>query len=84
MKIIAFIVAVSALSIVVIAFLIWNKGYLLSEMDWDADGKTSLSEMLDALNIGRRPIMKDGVQCQEFFRLKDGLPVRVDCGRREN
>ncbi|MCL2656180.1 MAG: hypothetical protein FWD62_01960 [Betaproteobacteria bacterium] len=76
------IAVASILAIVVVtglAILILRTGYTIQEMDWDSNGKTTISEMLRAIDIGRRPIMKEGQECQEYFHFKDGLPVRVVC-----
>jgi len=61
------------------ALLIWRTGYSVAEMDWDANGRTSLAEMLNALDVGRRLTTRNGVVCKEYFDLKDGLLVRLDC-----
>ena len=62
-----------------VAILIWRTGYSIHEMDWDSDEQTSFAEMWRAIDVGRRSVQKEGVDCQEFFSLKDGLPIRVDC-----
>ena len=54
-------------------------GYSWDEMDWNSDGQTSFEEFLETTDIDKRPTVKDGHKCVEFYRLKDGLPVRVDC-----
>jgi hypothetical protein len=59
--------------------LILNAGYSIDEMDWDSDGRTTLTEMFRSIDVRRREVKRDGVECQEFYNLKDGLPVRVDC-----
>ncbi|THF61970.1 hypothetical protein [Pseudothauera rhizosphaerae] len=59
--------------------LVLRTGYSIQEMDWNSDGETTVSEMLRAIDIGRRSIRKDGLECQEYFSFKDGLPVRVVC-----
>jgi hypothetical protein len=48
-------------------------------MDWNENGWTGVGEILVAENISRRPILQDSRRCVEYFRLKDGLPVRVSC-----
>ena len=52
------------------------------DMDWDADGFTSPSDLLRASDIGRHEVTQDGLTCLEYFALKDGLPVKVVCPRR--
>lgn len=48
-------------------------------MDWDGNGRVTLSEFLAGADIGSRPIVLNGQDCIERFSLKDGRPVRVDC-----
>lgn len=76
------LVAIGVLAILLglgIAILVWRTGYSVSEMDWDSDGETSLGEMWRSIDVGRRPTKKDGMECQEFYSLKDGLPIRIVC-----
>ncbi|EGK70166.1 hypothetical protein METUNv1_03553 [Methyloversatilis universalis FAM5] len=75
----AAIAVLAVLILVGVATLVWQTGYSISEMDWDSDGETSLAELWRAIDVGRRSAKRDGVYCQEFFNLKDGLPIRVDC-----
>ena len=49
--------------------------YGLSDMDWNRDGHVSFAEVLASADIGAR---LQG-ECREFFSLKDGATVRVDC-----
>lgn len=73
------IAVLGILTVVGVTVLVWKTGYSISEMDWDSDGETSLAEMWRAIDVGRRPTKHDGEDCHEFFNLKDGLPIRVDC-----
>lgn len=61
------------------AFSVFTKGYSWKEMDWNGDGKTSLAELLESSDIDYRSIRRDSVECIEYYRLKDGLPVKVSC-----
>jgi hypothetical protein len=36
---------------------------------------------MSGADIGTRDFWKDGIHCREYFRLKDGLPVRTVCPR---
>jgi hypothetical protein len=56
-----------------------QSGYGWSERDWNSDGHTSIGEFFEAADIGSRPITQVGKSCVEYFSLKDGMPVRVDC-----
>jgi hypothetical protein len=54
-------------------------GYGWSERDWNGDGHTSFGEFFEATDIRTRPVTRDARTCVEYFRLKDGLSVRIDC-----
>ena len=54
-------------------------GYRWSEMDWDSDGRTTLSEFLYAADIGKRAAIHGPRSCTVYYAYKDGMPVRVDC-----
>ena len=54
-------------------------GYGWSERDWNRDGRTSFGEFFEATDIRTRPVTQDARTCVEYFRLKDGLSVRIDC-----
>jgi ABC-type antimicrobial peptide transport system permease subunit len=58
-----------------------KKGYGWAEMDWNQDGRTSISEFLASSDIGRRAAHRDGQECVEYYAYKDGLPVKVVCAR---
>lgn len=73
------LVLLALVIVLAVAALIRQTGYSVSEMDWNSDGETSVAEMWRAIDVGRRPTVQDGVECQEYFRFKDGLPVRIDC-----
>lgn len=62
-----------------LAVLAFRTGYSVQEMDWNSDGTTSIGELLRAIDVGRRSIVKDGNECQEYYNLKDGVPVRIVC-----
>jgi hypothetical protein len=40
-------------------------GYSLEEMDWNNDGETSLNELLDASDIGKRTTIENNKTCTE-------------------
>ncbi|HTQ03853.1 MAG TPA: hypothetical protein VMI54_08345 [Polyangiaceae bacterium] len=50
-----------------------------SDMDWNGDGRTSFAELAQSADVGVRPTLQNGKECEEFFSLKDGLTVRVRC-----
>lgn len=47
------------------------------EMDWDRNGTTSLFELIESSDIGKRVISVKGEDCTEYFSLKDGLPLNT-------
>ena len=49
------------------------------EMDWNGDGRVSIAEFLEGSDVGRRSVTSGDSECTEFFRYKDGMPIRVDC-----
>ena len=53
--------------------------YSLETMDWNQDGRTSISELIDSIDIKTRKVVFNGRRCLEYFRLKDGLPVKRTC-----
>lgn len=81
--ILAVIVCLPLLYVLGRGFSAYSKRYPWAEMDWDGDGRTSLREFLAASDIGRRTVIRDGVQCIEYYRYKDGLPLKVVCPPRE-
>jgi hypothetical protein len=56
-----------------------QQGYSWSEMDWDQDGNTSLTEFISASDIGRREIKKSKIACTEYYNYKDGLGIKTTC-----
>lgn len=56
--------------------IVLGQGYSWSEMDWNSDGTTTISEFFMSADIGRT---KDGPSCTLFYSLKDGLPIKRVC-----
>lgn len=54
-------------------------GFSVAEMDWNMDGQTTISELIQASDIGERPIRVNGVDCKEFYSLKDAMTISTDC-----
>jgi hypothetical protein len=54
-------------------------GYAWSDRDWNRDGHTTFSEFFEAADIRTRPVTQRAATCVDYFRLKDGLSVRIDC-----
>ena len=57
----------------------FQQGYDWSEMDWNQDGSTTISEFIVSTDIGIRTVQQNGQECTEYFAYKDGLPVKVIC-----
>ncbi|MGO4851174.1 hypothetical protein AB4093_36195, partial [Inquilinus sp. 2KB_12] len=62
-----------------LAFHALEHGYRWSEMDWDSDGRTTISEFFSAADIGKRAALEGPNSCTVYYAYKDGLPVRIDC-----
>lgn len=60
-------------------FASWKQGYSQSEMDWDQNGSTSISEFIQASDVGKRSVEKNDQACAEYFAYKDGLPIKTIC-----
>ncbi|WP_408950460.1 hypothetical protein [Lysobacter sp. Hz 25] len=56
-----------------------DKGYSWSDMDWNRDGNTSLSEFLSAGDVGMRQTKRYDRDCKEYFSYKDRLPIKTVC-----
>ncbi len=50
-----------------------------AQMDWNNDGRVDLGEIFYAMDVGQREVKQDSQQCIEYFNLKDGLPLKIDC-----
>lgn len=53
--------------------------YPYGDMDWNHDGKTSFSELLDATDIGRQELQIGEDKCTRYFAYKDGQTIKVIC-----
>lgn len=60
-------------------FISFNKGYSAAEMDWNQDGKTTISEIISGSDVGKRAIILNDVNCFEYYFLKDGLTAKIVC-----
>lgn len=78
-------VVIAAIGLIFLAYFVacgissLSHGYSWSEMDWNQDGTTSISEFFAASDIGKRSVISAGKECIEYFAYKDGLPVKVVC-----
>ena len=62
----------------VVAIAAYRHGYPFEDMDWNGDGKTTLSEFLEAADVGCLPA-RDDASCIEYFQYKDGVPFKRVC-----
>ena len=52
------------------------------ERDWNDDGRVMVGEYFYAADMGARAAeCPGGSRGTEYFRLKDGMPEKTDCGR---
>jgi hypothetical protein len=56
-----------------------EQGYLWEDMDWNKDGTTTICELIDASDIGRREVVNNGNNCIEYYAYKDGLQINMIC-----
>jgi hypothetical protein len=56
-----------------------GKGLSLPEMDWNGDGRTTVGEFFDTMNVGVSPTEIDGKPCRDVYALKDGRPIKSLC-----
>ncbi len=79
-RVLSLILAVALAAVILVAMLISQTGYSMEDMDWDGDGHTSISELLDAIDTGSRVVIdSDGRSCIEIYAKKDGLPIKRKC-----
>ena len=82
--IITVLIALSIFVMMYLGFTVFaglRNGYSWQEMDWNQDGSTSISELLNASDVGKRDVMVDEKKCIEYFAFKDGLPVKMVCAK---
>ncbi|MGE0117383.1 MAG: hypothetical protein AB7S71_04235 [Dongiaceae bacterium] len=72
-------------AVVLAAFIVWRvtpslqQNYSWTEMDWNGDGATSIGEFLESADVGSREVNRSGIDCIEYFTMKDAVPIRLDC-----
>lgn len=49
------------------------------EMDWNADGRTTLGEFFKTADVIERPVERDGKSCVELVWARRGTVLRVEC-----
>ncbi|EJG1726569.1 hypothetical protein ACLINW_004580 [Vibrio parahaemolyticus] len=78
-KLCGFLALVSIVTLFSYAYLLSDERYSFNEMDLDRDGIVSFGEAAYISDSNTRSIMVDGKACKEYFALKDGLPIKVEC-----
>jgi hypothetical protein len=73
------LIAISLLAAAVIGMETVGKGLSISEMDWNGDGRTSVGEFLDTMNVGVYRTQADGRECRQVYATKDGVPLKELC-----
>ena len=53
--------------------------YTWREMDWNADGRTSIAEFFETADVIERPVVRDGQDCVELVWSRRGTVLRVEC-----
>ena len=81
--IIAAVLLIFATYFAVRIFAGYNSGYQYEVMDWNQDGRISITEIIESGDVGSRTKLVDGVECVEYFAYKDGLPIKVVCPDKE-
>jgi hypothetical protein len=49
------------------------------EMDWNGDGRTTVSEFFETADVIERPVERDGKSCVELVWSRKGTVLRVEC-----
>ena len=55
--------------------------YTWQDMDWNADGRTSIAEFFETADVIERPVERDGRHCVELVWSRKGTVLRVECSR---
>ncbi|BBE72860.1 hypothetical protein OHA_1_02459 [Pleomorphomonas sp. SM30] len=56
-----------------------SQGYAWTEMDWNSDGATSISEFIASSDIGKLKTNDGERSCIEYYSYKDASTIRLDC-----
>ncbi|MGH6879517.1 hypothetical protein [Hypericibacter sp.] len=56
-----------------------GKGLSLAEMDWNSDGRTTVGEFFDMMDVGVSRVEIDGKPCRDVYEMKDGQPIKTLC-----
>ena len=53
--------------------------YTWRDMDWNADGRTTIGEFFETADVIERPVMREGQNCVELVWSRKGTVLRVEC-----
>ena len=53
--------------------------YTWQDMDWNADGRTSIAEFFETADVIERPVQRHGQDCVELVWSRKGTVLRVEC-----
>ena len=76
---VAGLISLPVIYLAVLGLLAMRSGLSWREMDANRDGRTSIHEVLDAADIGRRTVDVAGHPCLELYYLKDGSRAKLVC-----
>jgi hypothetical protein len=49
------------------------------DMDWNADGRTTIGEFFQTADVIERPVERNGLACVELVWSRKGTVLRVEC-----
>ena len=53
--------------------------YTWRDMDWNADGRTTIGEFFETADVIERPVVRNGQNCVELVWSRKGTVLRVEC-----
>lgn len=59
-----------------------NSPLSYKEMDFDEDGRVTLSEISEALTAGHTEVVVGSKKCTQYFTLKDGRSLKLICSEK--
>jgi hypothetical protein len=62
-----------------LAYEVQQTRYTWKEMDWNGDGRTSIREYFQTVDVLERKVERDGVECLELYEARRGKVLRVEC-----
>lgn len=62
-----------------LAIAVQQTRFTWKEMDWNGDGRTTISEYFQTADVLERKVERDGKECVELFSARSGKVLRVEC-----